>query len=86
MLLWGSFVVQGIPAIGLLLAGHRKHIGWMVCLLGQGFAIIFGVATEQWGYLFWAPVYVGIYVTNWILWYRRPRPVTCENKCSCERT
>lgn len=85
MQMWGSFVVQGIPAIGLLLAGHHKHIGWMVCLLGQGVAITFGLLTDQLGFIVWAPVFVGIYVANWVRWFRRPSPATSENKCPCEQ-
>lgn len=67
---WGSFVMQAIPAVGLLLAGSFRRAGWMVCLCGQGFALAFGVSTHQWGFVFGAPVFTCIYLYNWIRWNR----------------
>jgi len=70
---WGSFVLQGIPAVGLILAGNRNHYGWVVCLLGQGFAVTYGLLTDQLGFVAWAPVFIGIYTANWMRWRRRER-------------
>jgi hypothetical protein len=68
---WGSFVVQGIPAIGLLLAGRYRRAGWLVCLLGQAGAVAFGCLTGLLGYFALAPVYITIYTINWISWSKR---------------
>jgi hypothetical protein len=68
---WGSFVVQGIPAIGLLLAGNFRRTGWLICLLGQVAAVTFGLSTGMLGYLAWAPIYITIYTVNWINWSKR---------------
>jgi hypothetical protein len=70
---WGSFVVQGIPAIGLLVAGNRKHLGWMICLFGQMIAVSYGLLTGQYGFVAWAPVYAIIYASNWLRWKRLER-------------
>jgi len=68
---WGSFVVQGIPAVGLILAGNYRRVGWVICLLGQVFAVTYGLCTSQLGFVAWAPVYLGIYGANWIRWTKR---------------
>ena len=68
MLTWGSFVLQGIPAIGLLLAGRYRSVGWLICLNGQTFAVVYGWETEQWGLVWAAPVFAGIYLWNWRKW------------------
>lgn len=73
MLTWGSFVLQGIPAIGLLLAGRYRSIGWIICLSGQAFSVTYGLETHQWGLAAFAPVYVGIYLWNWIEWRREEK-------------
>lgn len=67
---WGSFVVAGIPAIGMILAGYRNYLGWVVCLVAQIGSATFGAVTEQWGFTLWAPVYTVIYASNLIRWRR----------------
>lgn len=67
---WGSFVVAGIPAVGMILAGYRNYLGWVVCLVAQIASATFGAVTEQWGFTLWAPVYTVIYALNLIRWRR----------------
>ena len=84
---WGSFIVQGIPAVGLLIAGSHKRIGWCICLCGQAFAVTYGLLTGQVGFVAWAPVFVAIYGANWLRWRRKERgdaPATTR-RCRCPR-
>jgi hypothetical protein len=78
---WGSVVVQGIPAVGLILAGGYRRTGWLICLLGQVAAVTFGLSTGMIGYLAWAPVYVVIYVSNWIRWNKKERGKDAGSVC-----
>lgn len=66
-----SFLVAGIPAAGLLVAGRHRKIGWLICIAGQLVQVGYGVLTSQWGLVAWAPIYIAIYGCNWLLWSRR---------------
>lgn len=68
---WGSWVVAGVPAVGLILAGYRNYIGWFICLVGQVLSAVYGTLTEQWGFAAMAPVYTVIYACNLIRWRRQ---------------
>ena len=71
MNVWGSFVLQAIPATGLIVAGRMRRTGWLICLAGQLFAVVYGWWTGQLGFIFWAPIYITIYMVNWLGWNRR---------------
>jgi hypothetical protein len=70
---WGSFIVSGVPAIGLFLAGRNRYIGWFICLVGQVLWAVYGTFTGQWGMAAWAPVYTLIYAWNLIRWRKQEK-------------
>jgi hypothetical protein len=81
---WGSFVVQGIPAIGLILAGSYRRTGWLICLMGQMVAVTYGLATDQLGFVAWAPIYLGIYGLNWLRWSKDKERGNCHAGTACD--
>lgn len=62
--------MAGMPAVGLILAGYRNYLGWVICLVAQVGSAIFGTVTHQWGFAAMAPVYTVIYAFNLIRWRR----------------
>lgn len=71
-LVW-SFVLSFIGIAGLLLAGSKRKIGWLVGFAVQPLWIIFAITTEQYGFILNATIYAGVYARNWTLWRRDER-------------
>jgi hypothetical protein len=67
-MIW-SFVLAGIGVTGLLLAGSRLKIGWMINFLAQILWVAYGLYTRQWGFIISAFAYGYVYARNWWKWY-----------------
>jgi nicotinamide riboside transporter PnuC len=68
-----SFLLSAIGIVGILLAGSKRKVGWVVGFFVQPLWIIFAVTTEQYGFILNAVIYAAVYGRNWILWRRDER-------------
>lgn len=71
--LWSYLLTAG-GIVGLLLAGRKRHAGWLVGLGMQVLWSAYAVATAQWGFLASAFAYGATYAANWWRWRTEPTP------------
>lgn len=71
-LIW-SFVLSFIGIAGILLAGSKYKVGWLIGFFVQPLWIVFAVTTEQYGFILNAVIYAAVYARNWLLWRRDER-------------
>lgn len=65
-----SFLIPSLIALSVYLCGKRLTVGWLVGLLVQVFNGIYGVITQDWGWLI-GPLIVGpMFAKNLIQWHR----------------
>lgn len=55
---------------GLWIAGNKSTWGWIIGISAQALWITYAIMTAQWGFLFSAFVYGGVYIRNLIKWKR----------------
>lgn len=67
---WWSWLLTGIGATGLLMAGSRNRYGWAVGLGSQALWIAYAISTEQYGFLASAGIYGFVYGRNFLKWRR----------------
>lgn len=72
-LVW-SFVLSAVGIVGILLAGSKRKLGWLVGLMVQPLWIVFAVSTEQYGFILNAVIYAAVYARNWLRWRRDEKP------------
>jgi hypothetical protein len=65
--LW-SFVLAGLGILQIYLTGKKLRIGWIVGLLTSLLWLIFGVVTEQYGFIISAFVFGYFHLKNWVAW------------------
>lgn len=63
-----SFVLAALGIVGLLLAGSKRKVGWLVGFLIQPLWIIFAIRTGQYGFVLNAVAYAAVYARNWWEW------------------
>ncbi|WP_206309520.1 hypothetical protein [Streptomyces sp. A0642] len=63
-----SYGLTFVGVIGLLLAGRKQHIGWLIGLLAQGLWAAYGAASHQHGFIISAAFYGYVYATNYWSW------------------
>lgn len=71
-LVW-SFVLSGIGVVGIILAGSKYKVGWLIGFFVQPLWIVFAVTTGQYGFILNAVIYAAIYARNWLRWRRDER-------------
>lgn len=74
-LIW-SIVLSVIGIAGLLLAGSKYKLGWLLGFGVQALWIIFAIVTAQYGFILSAVVYGVVYARNWLRWRREEREGT----------
>ena len=65
---WWSWLLTIIGVSGLFIAGNKNYWGWIIGISAQLLWIAYAITTAQWGFLFSAFVYGGVYIRNWIKW------------------
>jgi hypothetical protein len=65
---WWSWLLTFMGVSGLYLAGNKSTWGWVIGIAAQVLWISYAIATTQWGFLFSAFVYGGVYIRNFIKW------------------
>jgi nicotinamide riboside transporter PnuC len=71
-LIW-SFVLSAIGIVGILLAGSKYKVGWLLGFFVQPLWIVFAIQTEQYGFILNAVIYAAVYARNWLRWRREER-------------
>ena len=66
-LIW-SFVLSGIGIVGIVLAGSKYKLGWLIGFFVQPLWVVFAVVTGQYGFILNAVVYAIVYARNWWRW------------------
>ena len=67
MTLW-SFVLAGGGLIQLWMSGSKFRFGFVVGMLTSVGWFIYGVQSEQWGFLFSAVIFFVVHVRNYVRW------------------
>jgi hypothetical protein len=65
-----SFLLSALGIVGLLLAGSKRKVGWLVGVAVQPLWIVFAITTQQYGFILNAGIYAAVYARNYILWRR----------------
>lgn len=68
-----SFVLSAIGIVGIVLAGSKYKLGWLIGFAVQPLWIAFAVTTEQYGFILNAVVYAAVYARNWLRWRAEER-------------
>lgn len=71
-----SFLLSAVGIVGILLAGSKRKIGWLVGFFVQPLWIVFAITTGQYGFILNAVIYAVVYARNWLRWRREERPPT----------
>lgn len=69
-----SFLLSALGIVGLLLAGSKYKVGWLIGFCVQPLWVIFAIQTEQYGFILNAVIYAAVYARNWLRWRRDERP------------
>lgn len=64
MIEYWSWILTAMGVFGLYLAGSGKRQGWLVGLTTQIVWLIFGLTTQQYGFVVSAFVYAAVYLRN----------------------
>lgn len=65
--LW-SFVLAALGIAQIILTGKKIRHGWLVGVLTSILWFIYGVTTQQYGFLISAVVFGVIHLRNWLAW------------------
>lgn len=65
---WWSWVLTGMGAMGIWLAGRGRATGWAVTMASEVAWLAYGVTTRQWGFVAGAVLWAGICAQNWRTW------------------
>jgi len=65
--LW-SFVLAALGIAQIILTGEKIRHGWLVGVLTSILWFIYGVTTQQYGFLISAVVFGVIHFRNWLSW------------------
>lgn len=66
-MIW-SFVLAAIGIFGIYLAGKKNLYGWAIGFFAQVLWIIYGLVSEQYGFIVSACAYGFIYGKNYLAW------------------
>lgn len=67
MSLW-SFALAGLGIAQIVLTGRKLRIGWIVGMATSVLWFVYGLATDQYGFLISAIVFGAIHFRNWRAW------------------
>lgn len=66
--LWWSILLAVGGIAGIILAGRKNKLGWMLGFLMQVLWIAFALITAQYGFILSAAAYGWVYLANWLKW------------------
>jgi nicotinamide riboside transporter PnuC len=65
-----SYTLAGLGVLSLYLTGKKLKSGWVVGLINSGLWIIYGLTTEQYGFIVSAFVFIAVQYKNYVAWDR----------------
>jgi nicotinamide riboside transporter PnuC len=71
-MLW-SYILAGLGVLSLYLTGKKLKSGWVVGLVNSGLWIVYGVTTQQYGFIVSAFVFIAVQYKNYVAWDREEK-------------
>jgi hypothetical protein len=65
-----SWVLAAIGVTGIFLVGRKTIWGWIILCVNEVLWIAYGLATDQYGFIFMAVAYALVYIKSYIHWRR----------------
>ena len=65
-----SYTLAGLGVLSLYLTGKKLKSGWLVGLVNSGLWIIYGLTTDQHGFILSAVVFIVVQYKNYFAWDR----------------
>jgi hypothetical protein len=75
MIAWyWSWILMSVNLTAMVLAGRRLWWAWLVAVVAECLWLVYGYATQQWGFSVFALVFGAVYLRNAYTWRGAPRP------------
>ena len=75
MIAWyWSWILMSVNLTAMVLAGRRLWWAWLVAVVAECLWLVYGYATQQWGFSVFALVFGAVYLRNAYTWRDAPRP------------
>jgi hypothetical protein len=75
MIAWyWSWILMSVNLTAMVLAGRRLWWAWLVAVVAECLWLVYGYATQQWGFSVFALVFGAVYLRNAYTWRDGPRP------------
>ena len=75
MIAWyWSWILMSVNLTAMVLAGRRMWWAWLVAVVAECLWLVYGYATQQWGFSVFALVFGVVYLRNAYTWRDAPRP------------
>ena len=75
MIAWyWSWILMSVNLTAMVLAGRRLWWAWLVAVMAECLWLVYGYATQQWGFSVFALVFGAVYLRNAYTWRDGPRP------------
>ena len=75
MIAWyWSWILMSVNLTAMVLTGRRLWWAWLVAVVAECLWLVFGYATQQWGFSVFALVFGVVYLRNAYTWRDAPRP------------
>ena len=74
MIAWyWSWILMAVNLTAMVLAGRRLWWAWLVAVVAECLWLVYGYATQQWGFSVFALVFGAVYLRNAYTWRDAPR-------------
>ena len=71
-MMW-SYLLAGLGVLSLYLTGKKLKSGWVVGLVNSGLWIIYGLTSNQYGFILSAVVFIVVQYKNYLAWDREEK-------------
>ena len=68
-----SYLLAGLGVLSLYLTGKKLKSGWVVGLVNSGLWVIYGITTNQYGFIMSAVVFILVQYKNYVAWAREEK-------------
>jgi nicotinamide riboside transporter PnuC len=68
-----SYLLAGLGVLSLYLTGKKLKSGWVVGLVNSGLWIIYGLTSNQYGFILSAVVFIVVQYKNYLAWDREEK-------------
>ena len=81
MIAWyWSWILMSVNLTAMVLAGRRLWWAWLVAVVAECLWLVYGYATQQWGFSVFALVFGAVYLRNAYTWRDGPRATEQSRK------